>query len=122
MKTKMKTNLVRKVISRSALALLLLAAVSAVLDWKRFPPAILLGGIVGILHLKGVSATASTIVKGAKRKALLWFFSMFRLMAVAVILFLLVRDLGVDPLGLLAGLITVHIFIVVEGWLDAKKQ
>lgn len=118
----MRTNLVRKVSSRSALALFLLAAVSAVLDWKRFPPAILLGGIVGILHLKGVSATAGTLGKGVKSKWILWFFSMFRLMAVAAILFLLVRDVGIDPLGLLAGLITVHAFILVEGWLDAKKS
>ncbi len=118
----MKTNLVRKVSSRSAFALFLLAAASAVLDWKRFPPAILLGGIVSILHFKGISVTVDTIVKGVKSKWILWFFSMLRLMAVAVILFLLVKTVGIDPLGLLAGLITVHAFILVEGWLDAKKQ
>ncbi len=122
MKIKNKINLFNKISSRSFFAIVLLAAVSSVFDRREFPVAVLLGGIVGILHLKGVSMTADTLVKGVKSKGILWFFSILRLMAVTVILFLLVRDLGVNPLGLLAGLVTVHVFTLAEGWLDAKKQ
>ncbi len=118
----MTPNLVKKITNKSAWTLFFLAAASAVLDWKRFPPAILLGGIVGILHLKGVVATAGTLTKGIKTKGVLWLFSIFRLMAVAAGLFLLVRDVGIDPLGLLAGLIIVHAFILLEGWLNARKS
>jgi len=117
----MTADLVQRVARRSLPVVSAVAALSALHDWRTLPPAIVLGAGVGLVHLKGVGITARSVARGSGATGLLWLFSTFRLMVVALLLFLPIRFLAVDPLGLLAGLFTVYSLVLVEGWIDARR-
>jgi hypothetical protein len=100
----------------------LAAAAGACIDAGRYPAAILLGGIVGLFHLQGIRITSRAATGMAPSTGLLWVFSVFRLLIVAMVLGGLVKFAGIDVLGLLGGLMLVHLLVLVEGWLDARES
>ncbi len=122
----METGLVRKVRKRAIVLLPLLAGASFFLG-RAYPLAVLVGGVVGLLHLSGVGITARAVTLGAGQaagtwmKGLLWTFSILRLLVVALVLAGLVRFGRMDVLGLLAGLMAIYAIVLVEGLLDARR-
>ena len=115
-------TMIHRVIVLSIKALVVLSAVSSLVDWRKYPPALIMGGIVGLLHLKGVQTTARSVTRGVEAKGLLLFLSTFRLILVGAVLFVLISHAGMNPVGLLGGLITVHAVVLYAGWEDAKKS
>lgn len=118
----MKRDLTARILKRGFIVLPLAAAAGAFVDAGRYPAAILLGGVVGIFHLHGIRITTRAATGVAPSTGLLWFFSVFRLLIVALVLGGLVKFAGIDVLGLLAGLMLIHALVLVEGWLDARES
>jgi len=121
----MKTGLVRSVNKRALFVLPLLAGCAFLLG-PEYPLPVLVGGVVGLAHLSGVGITARAVTLGAGHastwmKGLLWIFSVFRLLIVALVLAALVHFAEMNVLGLLAGLMAVYAMVLVEGILDARK-
>lgn len=102
--------------------LAIMCAVISFIDWKRYPPALIMGGVVGLLHLKGVQITARNVARGVDASGLLLFFSIFRLALVGTVLYVLIRHAGLDPVGLLVGLMTVHATVLYAGWRNSKES
>lgn len=102
-------------------SLAVLCALSLLIDWKKYPPALIMGGILGLLHLKGVQITAGSVTRGVEAKGLLLVLSFFRLILVGVVLFVLISYAGLDPVGLLVGLVTVHASMLFAGWRSARE-
>ena len=122
----METGLVQKVRKRAIVLLPVLAGASFFLG-RVYPLPVLVGGVVGLLHLSGVGITAKAVTLGAGQaktwmKGLLWTFSVFRLLVVALVLAVLVRFGRMDVLGLLAGLMAIYAIVLVEGLLDARRS
>ena len=113
--------MIHRVRSLSIAALAIMCAVSSLVDWKRYPPALIMGGIVGLLHLKGVQITARSVTMGVEARGLLLLFSIIGLALVGAVLFVLISHAGLDPIGLLAGLMAVHAAVLFAGWRNAKE-
>jgi len=113
--------MIHRVRGFSIASLAVLCAVSLLIDWKKYPPALIMGGILGLLHIKGVQITARSVTRGVEAKGFLLILSFFRLILVGVVLFALISYAGLDPIGLLVGLVTVHASVLFAGWTSARE-
>ena len=113
-------DLIEKIHKNSLILLLLLAAVSAVIEWKRLPFSILVGGALGLLNIRALAWSVQGLLGSHKASIKMLFFSQFRLVILFLILALLVYLQLVTILGILAGFTVVFIIVVREGLRQAK--
>ena len=113
--------MLRRVTSHSVPVLLALALPAGLLGRWDLAAAVGAGGLVGLLHLRGVARTARAVTGGVRRAGPVVFLSLFRLALVGAVLFLLVREAGLHPVALLAGFGVVHLFLMVAGMKDARQ-
>jgi hypothetical protein len=114
-------EILKGVIQKSIIILLPSAILSAFLDWKRLPLSIVVGGILGILNLRGLVRGVEGFIgsKGLTFKIL--FFSMIRLSILFTMILVLLWLKVVNVFGLLFGLTIVFILILIEGLRVSKS-
>jgi hypothetical protein len=109
-----------KRVSRSGLVILLaLSALSALYEWKQFPVSILLGGVLGLLNLKGLAWGLRDFAQYRPSGKVI-FLSLLRFFLMAVILISLVVARKIHPVGVLIGFTVVFALIIREGLRMAK--
>lgn len=116
-------NLIKKTSKQTVIVLIPLSILSAFIEWKRLPISILLGGLIGILNLKGLSKGIEGLVVTYQQapKGRLIFGSFTRLLIIACVLgFLFFFDL-INPFGILIGFTVFFIFFVKESLKAAKE-
>jgi len=117
----MKTNLIKRTFKQASIILIPLSILSAFIEWKRLPLSILLGGILGLLNLKGLARGVEGLVGTHGQPGKLLFLSVLRLSILALILAILVISKLVNILGILIGFTVVFVSIIVEGLKHARE-
>ncbi len=105
----------------SALILTPLSIICLVTNGWRFSLGILMGGLVGIVNLRGIIWGVNALLGVELARAKMMFLSMFRIMVIFSVLLILIILKAIDPYGLLIGFTVVFIIIVIEG-LKASRQ
>lgn len=102
-------------------ALIIVAAASALLEWKRLPLSVIIGGAVGLANTRGLAWGIRGLVGTEKATAKMVFFSQFRLLLLFLVSALLIYTGLVSILGMLAGFSVVFVFTLIEGYRLSKK-
>ncbi|MDI6890159.1 MAG: hypothetical protein QMC83_04365 [Thermodesulfovibrionales bacterium] len=108
-------NLVKRTYRQALIILLPLSILSAFIEWKRLPLSILIGGILGLLNLRGLARGVEGLVGTYRPTGKLLFLSLLRLSMLALILTILVIYRLVNILGILIGFTIVFISLIIEG-------
>ncbi len=114
-------DLIRKTAKTAFLVLPLLAALSMLLRWKLFPLSIIVGGVLGLVNLRGLARSVEGFIGTRRPTGSMIFFSMFRLLILFITLIILVALRLVNVFGILAGLTTVFVLLLIEGYRIAKN-
>jgi hypothetical protein len=108
-------NLIKKTAKDAVFTLTFFAAASAFIEWKKMPLSILIGGALCLANIKGLAWGVQGILGSGKATGRMIFFSMFRLLALFIILSLLVYLKLVNIFGILTGLTIVFVLLMIEG-------
>ncbi|MBI5101200.1 MAG: ATP synthase subunit I [Nitrospirae bacterium] len=114
-------DLIKKIVRRSAIILMPVAAASAVIEWWRVPAGILAGGLIALVNIKLLAWGVSGLLGAEKATARMLFFSQFRFLMILVILSLLVYLRLVNIFGILAGFSIVFSVVMAEGYLNSRQ-
>ena len=115
------TEIIKRVYRQSVFVLIPFAIVSAVIEWKRLPLSILIGGILALANLKGLAWGIGGLVGAAEQvSAKLVFFSLIRFFILFVILIILMWLKVINIAGIFVGITTVLIVLLKEGFKAAK--
>ncbi|MEW6584730.1 MAG: ATP synthase subunit I [Nitrospirota bacterium] len=114
-------NLIKRIHKQGFIILPIAAAVSAIYEWKMLPLSILLGGLLGLVNLRGLAWGLKDFAKEARPSGKVIFLSMFRFIALAAILFTLALLKLINLIGVLIGFTIVFALILKEG-LRAMKE
>lgn len=115
-------KIIQKIYKMSVFVLIPVAAVSAFFDPYRLPLSILVGGILAVLNLKGLSWGVEGLLGSYKAAGKLVFFSMIRLLLVFLIIAVLAYFKVVNILGIMLGFTLIFIILLVEGLRIAKED
>ena len=115
-------TLLNRIYKRAILILLLLALLSAFIEWKKLPMSILIGGILGLINLRGLARGVYSIVGTYRPTAKMVISTIFRLGFLAVVLILLFALKIVNVFGILIGFTVVFVLIITEGLRAAKEM
>jgi len=114
--------LLKRIYKRAILILLLLAFVSAFFEWKKLPFSILIGGLLGLINLRGLARGVSSLIGTYRPTAKIVILTILRLGFLAVVLILLFALKLVNVFGILIGFTVVFVLIVTEGLRIAKEM
>lgn len=114
-------SLVKRTIRLSVIILLPLSILSAFIEWKKLPLSILIGGILGLVNLRGLARGVESLIGTHRPTGKIIFSSLLRLTILACILSILFINKIVNPLGILIGFTVVFASIIKEG-LRAVKE
>ncbi|MBM4141648.1 MAG: hypothetical protein FJ242_09260 [Nitrospira sp.] len=116
-------NLIKKTSKQTIIVLIPLSIISAFIEWKRLPISILLGGLIGLLNLKGLAKGVESLVVTYQQapKGRLIFGSVTRLFILACVLGILFYLNLINPFGILIGF-TVFFIIFVKESLKAARE
>jgi hypothetical protein len=114
--------LLNRIYKRAILILLLLALLSAFIEWKKLPMSILIGGVLGLINLRGLARGVYSIVGTYRPTAKIIISTIFRLGFLAVVLIILFAAKVVNVFGILIGFTVVFILIITEGLRVAKEM
>lgn len=109
-----------KIYRQSAVLLVLAAAGSAFLEWKKLPLSILIGGGLALANHRALAWGVEGMLAPNASFMRLLFFSMFRLLLVFLILAALLLLKVITILGVLIGFTIVFTVILKEGFVAAK--
>ena len=116
------TEIVRRVYRQSVFTLIPFAIISAVIEWKRLPLSILIGGILALANLKGLAWGIGGLVgTGENVSGKLVFLSLIRLFIFFVILIILLWLKVINIAGIFVGITTVLIVLLKVGFKAAKE-
>ena len=116
------TEIVRRVYRQSVFTLIPFAIISAVIEWKRLPLSILIGGILALANLKGLAwGIGGLIGTGENVSGKLVFLSLIRLFIFFVILIILLWLKVINIAGIFVGITTVLIVLLKVGFKAAKE-
>jgi hypothetical protein len=116
--------MIRRINKQSLFLLLPLSLLSALIDWKKLPVSIIVGGAVALVNLKGLHWGLSALINpetAPYAMGRLVFFSLFRLLVAFSILGILLYLRLVNVVGVLAGITVVFVIIMKEGLTEARK-
>jgi len=115
-------DLIRRIYKKSFLVLISLALLSALIEWKKLPVSIIIGGALGFANIKAIAWGVSGLIGKEKTTGRMIFFSMFRLFLLFSILSLLVYMRLVNVFGILAGFTVIFALLLIEGLKYAKTD
>ncbi len=113
-------DLITRIYKKSFLILLPLALLSALIEWKKLPVSIIIGGALGFANIKGLAWSVRGLMGTGRVSGGMILFSMFRLFLLFVILLLLVYLRLVNIFGILAGFTVIFALLMTEGLKYAK--
>ncbi len=112
----------QRIYKQCAFVLIPAAAVSLFfLDWQ-FPLSILVGGLIGIGHLKGIIWAVKSLLGVELARAKMIALSMFKVLVIFSVLLILVILKAINLYGLLIGFTVVLIVIIKEGLIASKQS
>jgi hypothetical protein len=114
--------LIKRTYKLAIIILLPLSILSALIEWKRLPISILIGGILGLANLRGIARGIEGLIVKNRPTGMLVFFSLLRLTVLASILAILLIYKLVNIFGFLIGFTVVLIVIIKEGLSVAKEM
>jgi hypothetical protein len=115
-------DLIKRIYRKSFLVLIPLALLSALLEWKKLPLSIIIGGALGLANIKGLAWGVRGLIGTGRATGRMIFFSMFRLVLLFGILSLLVYLKIVNVFGILAGFTVIFALLMIEGLKYAKTS
>jgi len=104
----------------SIILLVILAAASAVIEPRKLPVSILIGGVLGLANFRGMTVGLDALLGTHKPALKLMFLNIFRLIIIMTTIIILAALRVVDLLGLLGGFTAVLAVIVAEGLRTAR--
>ncbi len=113
--------LVKRTFRLSAIILLSLSIFSAFMWGRKLALSILIGGILGLVNLRGLARGVEGLIGSYRPTGKIVFLSLLRLTALAVILGILFYYKAVDVLGILVGFTVVFAAIIKEGLRSVKE-
>ncbi len=115
-------TLLNRIYKRAVFILLPLALLSAFIEWKKLPMSILIGGILGLINLRGLARGVYSLVGTYRPTAKIVISTILRLGLLAVVLILLFALKVVNVFGILIGFTVVFVLIMTEGLRAAKDM
>lgn len=115
-------NLVKRVYKQSIILLIPLTVISSFIEWPELPLGVLVGGILGLINLRGLAKGVQSLTGTYRPTGKLVFFSLFRLSILAVVLGIIIVSGKVNAFGILIGFTSVFISILREGLRSAKEH
>jgi len=115
-------DLVKRVFKRSLLLLIPIALLSALIEWKKLPASILIGGGLALLNIKGLAWGVEGLLGTHKATVKMVFFSQFRLFMLFLILAVLIYLKLVNVFGILIGFTVVFALLMIEGYRLSRKD
>lgn len=131
-------ELIKRVTKKSLFAVVPLSLLAFVTGWKGeplpskilavfgnpvlLPLSIFLGGVMGVLNLRGLAWGIESLLGAQKATTKLVFMSIFRLIVFFTIIVILAVFKLINLLGLLIGLTVVFVVLIIEGIKTAKEQ
>ena len=115
-------EMIKRIYKQSAIMLIVVAALSAFVEWKKLPLSILIGGALGLANLKGLVWGVQGLIGVIEQAAAkLVFFSFFRLFILSAIIVILIWLQLVNIAGVALGFTLVLILLLKEGFKAAKE-
>ncbi len=114
-------DLIKRIYKKSFLVLIPLAFLSAIIEWKKLPLSIIIGGALGFANIKGLAWGVRGLLGTGKATGRMIIFSMIRLFLLFAILSLLVYLRLVNVFGILAGFTVIFVLLLTEGLRYAKN-
>jgi hypothetical protein len=115
-------DLIKRITKRGVVALIFCAGLSAVVEWKKLPASILIGGILGIANIRGLSWSVEGLLGTYRATGKMIFFSIFRLVILCIIIAALVSLKLVNIFGILIGFTVIFSLLIMEGLKYAEKM
>lgn len=115
-------ELIKKIHRNSLIALIPVALLSALIEWKKLPVSILAGGILGLVNIRGLAWGVEGLLGTYKANSKMIFFSTFRLFALCLIIAMLVYLKLVNIFGILMGFTVIFTMLIIEGLKYAKNS
>lgn len=112
----------RRIYRLGIIILLPLAALSAFLDWKRLPLSILIGGLLGLANLKGLSWGLKNFATSYRPSGKVIFLSIARFFIIGLVLIIFALLKLINFIGVLIGFTVVFILIIKEGLLRTARE
>jgi len=114
-------DLIKRINKKAVVALTVCAALSAFVEWKKLPASIIIGGVLGLANIRGLSWSVEGLIGTHKATGKMIFFSIFRLVILCVIISMLVYLKLVNIFGILIGFTVIFILLITEGLKYAEK-
>lgn len=108
-------EIIRRLYRQSAAVVIPLALLSAFIEWKKLPISIVLGALLGLLNLKGLSSGIERLVHSQKATMKIVFLTLIRLSVLFGIIIIVSALRLVNILGLVAGFTVVFALLMKEG-------
>lgn len=110
-----------RVYIQTLIAVAVLSAISAFIEPVKLPLGILLGGVLGIINLRGLKRGLENFLGTYRPQGKLLFLSIFRLFLLFAVIVLLAVYRVVNLLGLLVGFTVVFSLLLFEGMRAARS-
>lgn len=114
-------DLIRRINKRAVVVLIVCAALSAFVEWKKLPVSIIIGGALGLANFRGLSWSVEGLMGTYRATGKMIFFSIFRLIFLFVIISVLVYLKLVNIFGILIGFTVIFTLLIIEGLKYAEK-
>lgn len=108
-------EIIRRLYKQAVLVVLLVAAGSLLIEPKKLPLSIILGGLLGILNLKGLSWGIESLLHSQKATTKLIFLTFLRLGILASVITALAILRLINLFGILIGFTIVFVLLIKEG-------
>jgi hypothetical protein len=115
-------DLIRRISKRAVFALVFCAVLSAFIEWKKLPVSIVIGGILGLANIRGLSWSVEGLLGTYRATGKMIFFSIFRLVILCIIIAALVSLRLVNIFGILIGFTVIFTLLIIEGLKYAEKM
>lgn len=115
-------DLIKRISKRAVFPLILCAALSAFIEWKKLPVSILIGGFLGLANIRGLSWSVEGLLGTYRATGKMIFFSISRLVILCMIIAALVYLRLVNIFGILIGFTVIFGLLVMEGLKYAEKM
>lgn len=115
-------EIIKKTSKQALFILIPVSLLSALIEWEKLPVSILIGGLIALANLKGISWGIEGLVGAGKQASgKLVFFSLIRLFIIFVILIVLLWMKIINIAGIFVGFTIVFVLILIEGFRSAKE-
>lgn len=108
-------EIIRRLYRQSAFVVIPLALLSAFIEWKKLPISIVLGALLGLLNLKGLSSGIERLIHSRKATMKIVVLTLIRLSVLFSIIIIVSALRLVNILGLVAGFTVVFALLMKEG-------